>query len=109
MEKKIGEKFLPIGTVVLLKGANKKVMILSYLIFPTGKDDNKKMYDYGACNYPEGVVDSKVGIGFNHSDIEEVVHMGLAEDEDYKKINDLLLRYSDDLKAEFKRSVSEKK
>ena len=108
MEKEIGKKFLPIGTVVLLKGANKKVMILSYLIFPTGDSPDKKMYDYGACNFPEGVVDSKVGIGFNHEDIEEVVHLGLKDDE-YNKVNELLVRYCDDLRKEFQKSVDIKK
>ena len=109
MENKIGEKFLPIGTVVLLKGANKRVMILSYLIFALGDKAEKKMFDYGACNFPEGVVDSKVGIGFNHSDIEKVEYLGPADDEEYKKLNDLLNKYGDDVKAEFKRSLAEKK
>ena len=27
------DKYLPVGTVVLLKGGNKRVMITSYLIF----------------------------------------------------------------------------
>ena len=69
----IKERFLPIGTVCLLKGGNKKVMIISYLIFSTG-NDKKAMYDYGACQFPEGVLDSKTGIGFNHSDIEKVLY-----------------------------------
>ena len=29
------ERFLPIGTVLLLKGGKKEVMITSYCIFPT--------------------------------------------------------------------------
>ena len=49
------EKFLPIGTVVLLKGGKKEVMITSYCIFPNNSEikDNqevnpqKKMYEYG--------------------------------------------------------------
>ena len=47
------EKFLPIGTVVLLKDATKKVMITSYLIFAKGDQEEKNMYDYGGCPYPE--------------------------------------------------------
>lgn len=98
------EKFLPIGTVVKLKGGDKKAMILSYLIFPTGAALAKDMYDYGGCAFPEGVLDSKNAIGFNHSDIEEIVHIGL-EDDDYKKLNALLKKHSDVLRTEFAKSV----
>ena len=108
MAEKIPEKYLPIGTVVTLKGADKRVMILSYLIFPTGEKNEKKMYDYGACSFPEGVIDSKVGIGFNHSDIEKINHMGLKDDDEFKKLNDLLDKYADDIKAEFRKQVENK-
>lgn len=101
MEKK--DKFLPIGTVCMLKGGNKKVMILSYLIFSTGSEKEKEMYDYGACQFPEGVLDSKTGIGFNHSDIEEIVYMG-CEDEEYKQLNVTLRKYADELRAGFKKT-----
>ncbi len=99
------EKYLPIGTVVLLKGGNKKVMILSYLIFSNGDDKDKKMYDYGGCMFPEGVMDSNTGIGFNHTDIEKIVHLGLEEDKEYKDLNDALNKFGDDMRAEFEKSV----
>ena len=41
MEEK--EKFLPIGTVVLLKGGKREIMITSYCIIPTGEVYNKGM------------------------------------------------------------------
>ncbi len=106
MENEIKEKFLPIGTVVLLKDGNKKVMILSYLIFPTGNAEHREMYDYGGCTFPEGVIDSKVGLGFNHSQIAEVVHMGL-EDDDYHELNKTLQEYGDTFKEEFIRQLEE--
>ena len=82
------ERFLPIGTVVLLKGGQKELMITSYCIFPTGsqlKDGKevqaeKKMYEYGACTYPEGVLDSNTIRAFNHNQIEKIVHMGYEND-----------------------------
>ena len=60
------ERFLPIGTVVLLKNGKKEVMITSYCIFPNnvelknGKEvkPEKKIYEYGGCIYPEGILDS---------------------------------------------------
>ena len=106
MENEIKEKFLPIGTVVLLKDGNKKVMIISYLIFPTGSDEHKEMYDYGGCTFPEGVIDSKIGIGFNHEQIAEVIHMGL-EDDEYSELNKTLQEYGDSFKEEFVRQMTE--
>ena len=38
MEGKMPEKFLPIGTVVLLNGGKKEVMITSYCIFPNNTE-----------------------------------------------------------------------
>ena len=93
----IKEKFLPIGTIVLLKDGNKKVMITSYLIFPSGNAENKNMYDYGGCTYPEGVIDSKLGVGFNHDQIAEIVHMGL-EDDDFIEFKNTLNQYADEFK-----------
>jgi len=113
MEKE--ERFLPIGTVVLLKGGKRELMITSYCIMPSGEvyDKNGKvenapqMYDYGACKFPEGVMDSKTGIGFNHSDIEEVIHMG-CKDDDYKNLNSLLKKHAETLKAEYKKNQFKK-
>ena len=45
MNNEVGEKLLPIGTVVVLKGATRKVMITGYAIIPVGelrKGDNTK-------------------------------------------------------------------
>ena len=102
------EKYLPIGTVVLLKGGNKRVMILSYLIFSNGNDKKKVMYDYGGCTFPEGVMDSKTAVGFNHADIEEIVHMGLEDDKEFKELNDALTKFGDDMRAEFEKTVLNK-
>ncbi len=82
-------KFLPIGTIVLLKGGKKELMITSYCIFPTGKlvvdgnevDSKGIMYEYGACTYPEGIINSDQILGFNHDQIEKVCHMGYETDE----------------------------
>ncbi len=78
------DKFLPIGTVVLLKGGKKEVMITSYCIFPNntelkdGKEipAQKKIYEYGGCIYPEGILDSNMVCAFNHNQIEKITYMG---------------------------------
>lgn len=50
------KNLLPIGSVVLLKGGEKRIMITSRIITRAGSDD---IFDYAACYYPEGVVDPK--------------------------------------------------
>lgn len=69
-------KVLPIGTVVILKGANKKLMIIGY--FP---EDNKskKKYDYVACLFPEGLMSSDSFYMFNKEKIQQVFHEGYKE------------------------------
>lgn len=86
MEKE--EKFLPIGTVVLLKNGIKEVMITSYCIIPTGDVYNKtgkvenpeEIYDYGGCLYPEGILGSDQSIMFNHEQIEKICYKGYLTD-----------------------------
>ena len=78
------ERFLPIGTVVLLKGGKKEIMITSYRSFPNnvqiknGQEikPEKKIYEYGACIYPEGILDSNTICAFNHEQIEKICYMG---------------------------------
>ena len=78
------EKYLPIGTVVRLKGATKKIMIMGYC--PVEKEKNE-MYDYSACLYPEGLIDSSKILLFNHDKIEQVYFEGNS-DEEYQSINE---------------------
>jgi len=94
------EKFLPIGTVVLLKNGTKKVMITSYLIFSKGDSETKKMYDYGGCPFPEGIIESDRAVGFDHAQIEKVVHMG-HEDEEQKKLKEILNKTSEEVRKKF--------
>ena len=84
----IGERFLPIGTVVLLKGGKKELMIISYCIIPAGEvyDKNGKvdigeaMFDYGGCVYPEGMITSDQLFAFNHDQIEKICYKGYETD-----------------------------
>ena len=70
---------LPIGSVVLLKGANKRVMILSRIQAPA---DTGVIYDYASCPYPEGIVDPENIIFFNRDDIERVYFIGFQDPEE---------------------------
>lgn len=72
------KEFLPIGSVVLLKGGNKRIMICGRIQAQAGSD---VIYDYSACYYPEGIVDPKSMFFFNRDAIETVYFRGY-EDQD---------------------------
>lgn len=72
------EEFLPIGSVVLLKGGNKRIMICGRIQAQAGSDI---IYDYSACYYPEGIVDPQSMFFFNRDAIETVYFRGY-EDQD---------------------------
>ena len=58
------DKFLPIGSVVLLKEGKKSLVICGYCTSP-GED--KPLYDYTGILYPEGIRSVNEFLFFNHS------------------------------------------
>ncbi len=78
--EEIGERYLPIGTVVMLAGGTKRVMITGFCAVE--EDDKRKIWDYSGCMYPEGFLSSDQTCLFDHSQIEKVYHLGLADDEE---------------------------
>lgn len=103
------EKYLPIGTVVLLKNGKKKIMITCYGVMPKGdimKDGEQesgkgKMFDYGGCTYPEGLIDSDNLIIFNHDKIEKICYKGY-ETEEYKNFNEVIKKALPELEKQLK-------
>jgi hypothetical protein len=82
------EKYLPIGTVVLLKNATKPVMITGYL--PISSDPlNTTMYDYSSCMFPEGILSSDQNTAFNHEQIDRIMYMGLKNETSFKFLNEV--------------------
>lgn len=94
MEKK-GRKFLPIGSVVMLKNGNKRIMITGFCSMDL--ENSEKIWDYNGCLYPEGIIASNQSLLFDHSQIKDVYFKGLADDEEEKKfkknLNALLKEY----------------
>lgn len=89
------EKYLPIGTVVLLKNGQKRVMITGFCAIPG--DDTKKVYDYIGCLYPEGFISSSQNLLFDHDQIEKLYYLGYSDDEEKefkKKLKDTLTELS---------------
>lgn len=101
------ERFLPIGSVVLLKNANKPIMVTGFCIVPTGteitKDGEKeaelKVYDYCGCRYPEGTMDTNLFHAFNHDQIEEILFTGYETDSSKEFIKALNDNYDDIVKS----------
>jgi hypothetical protein len=75
--------FLPLGSIVILKGALKKLMIVS-----RASVLNNKYFDYGAILYPEGMIDENVAY-FNGEDIVKVVSEAYTDDDDALMVEQL--------------------
>ena len=82
-EKKV--PLLPLGTVVMLKGGKKRLMIIGF--YPLNEEKTGKAYDYIGCLFPEGLLVADKLAMFNHNQIEKVHHEGLldAEEEEFKE------------------------
>lgn len=75
------KNYLPIGSVVMLKGGNKRVMICGRV--QTRLEDNK-IFDYTACLYPEGYMDAQSMYLFNNEDIDTVYYIGMQDVEEFR-------------------------
>jgi hypothetical protein len=74
------KQLLPIGTVVLLKEGNKRLMI--YGIKQSVQSDPEKPgeeYDYIGVPYPEGNMGTDYQYLFNHDNIKEVYFRGFED------------------------------
>lgn len=92
----IKDKFLPIGSVVILKGGTKKVMITGFCSI--AETDRTQVYDYSGCIYPEGYLSSNQICLFNHDQIEELFFLGYENDEESefkKSLADVVEKFKD--------------
>lgn len=81
------EKFLPVGSVVLLKGGKKRVMVIGFCAM--SKENEGKIFDYSGCLYPEGLIASNQTCLFNHDQIEKVFFKGFVDNEETEFKNKL--------------------
>jgi len=87
-------KYLPIGSVVMLKEGTKRVMITGFCVVTS---ENEKVFDYCGCMYPEGMLSSEQNCLFDHEQIEKIYHLGLIDDEEklFKQKLEQALKNSD--------------
>lgn len=76
------KKFLPLGSVILMKNAKKRVMITGYAI--TSPDSGEKIWDYIGCLWPEGMIAPDKNLLFDHKDIGQIFAIGYSDDEQKK-------------------------
>jgi hypothetical protein len=69
--------FLPLGSIVIVQGGIKKLMIVSRAV-AVNIDGMQKFFDYGACAYPEGMIGDKA-MYFNHEQIFKVINEGYSD------------------------------
>lgn len=74
MDEKHIRELLPIGSVILLRGAQKALMVLG--VCQTAKETDT-LYDYIGVLWPEGNIGPESQYLFNHTDIEKVFFRGL--------------------------------
>lgn len=74
------EKYLPIGTVVLLKGGKKRAMITGFC--SVAQENQEKIYDYSGCVYPEGYLSSNQVCLFDHDQIDKIYFLGYEDEEE---------------------------
>ena len=73
---------LPIGTVVLLKNSEKRLMIIG-LLQKQNKDGQSILWDYSACLYPEGYMGPNKTFLFNEEQIDKVFAVGYQDEEQF--------------------------
>ncbi len=72
------KKFLPIGSVVLLKDSQKRIMIVGV---KQKQVDSDKVWDYSACLFPEGIIDPDRLFLFDNEQIERLYFIGYQDGE----------------------------
>lgn len=81
------EKLLPIGTIVALEGAEKRLMVCG--IKQTDATDPSVEYDYVGVVYPEGSLRHDMQFLFNHEDIATIFFLGYEDVERQVFISEL--------------------
>ena len=75
------KNLLPIGSVVLLQGAQKKIMIYGRIQIQQNSD---KIWDYIGCAYPEGNIRPENSYLFDHESIDTIYFIGYQDPEEFE-------------------------
>lgn len=78
---------LPIGSVVLLKDGEKRLMING--ILQSDASGSGENFDYLGILYPEGHIGDEFQYLFNHEDIVQIIFRGYEDEERVEFLNKL--------------------
>lgn len=70
---------LPLGSVILLEGGEKRLIIVGRKQIST---ETEEEFDYAGVLFPEGYQNADNFYLFNHSNIESIFQMGLIDSEE---------------------------
>lgn len=80
-------EFLPLGSVVVVRGGVKKTMIVARGI-AAEINGGPKRFDYGGCLYPEGLIGDQI-LYFNHEDIAKVFFNGFSDEDNILMVENI--------------------
>ena len=78
---------LPLGSVVKLNGSEQKFMIVSRGMI-LNVDGQKRLVDYGACIFPQGVDGDRL-IYFNQDEIAEIQYKGFTDELNERMVHNI--------------------
>ena len=82
--------YIPLGSVVYLKGGVKKLLIVARAI-NVANGGKQYFFDYGGVLYPEGITGDQMAY-FNHEDVSSVFFRG-CDDEENKGMNEAINKF----------------
>ena len=91
MEERI--EYLPLGSIVLLKGGLQKLMIISRAV-NVQNNDMIYFFDYAAVAYPDGLISDQLAY-FNMEMISRVVFRGYSDIDDDNAVDNINMYIKD--------------
>lgn len=85
--------YLPLGSVVIVRGNIKKLVIIARGLIGKIKGE-MKYFDYGGVLYPEGLLGDEI-VYFNHKDLKKIIHTGFSDDDDINMVENINEWYVD--------------
>ena len=79
--------YLPLGSVVILRGGTQKVVINARGLV-TLATEPASFFDYGGSLYPQGIIGDQI-LYFNHQDIAKVVFTGYHDEDDDMRVDNI--------------------
>lgn len=87
MENQERIPYLPLGSIIILRGGTQKVVINARGLL-TLQANPPCFFDYGGSLYPQGIIGDQI-LYFNHEDIAKVVFEGYHDADDEMMVENI--------------------